>query len=132
MVKSITLVAPKLVLGLCSPLAAEPWKSLLVAGKLGTELPDGKGERALSPGHLLPCGESCVPVLCLLLHSHPSALLRVTLGVVAARKAKGKEGGDGREKGLRERESHGHGCPESRSAAVQVKTWRKRQGRGSG
>lgn len=59
-------------------------------------------------------------VLCLLLHTHPSALLRGTLGVLAAKKAKEKEGGSGREKGQREQEGHGHGWAESRSAAVLV------------
>ena len=72
------------------------------------------------------CGE-----LCLLLHTHPSALLRDTLGVLSPKKAKEKEGVSGREKELREQEGHGHGCPES--GAVQVKTcWERLQLSGAG
>ena len=51
------------------------------------------------------------------LQTHGSALVRVPLGVLARKKAKEKEGGGGREKGLREQEGHGCGRAESQSSA---------------
>jgi len=53
-------------------------------------------------------------VLCLLLHTHQSALLRGTLRVLAAKKTKEKLGDGAEGAGV-----HGHGFAESWSTAVQ-------------